>query len=35
MTANAVADHLKKKVLLITLSLIVDKDLTKVKDHHT
>ena len=30
MTANAVADHLKKKVLLITLSLVIEKDLTKV-----
>ena len=30
MTANAVADHLKKKILLITLSLVIEKDLTKV-----
>ena len=31
MTANAVANYLKKKVLLVTMSLLLDKDLTKVK----
>ena len=30
MTANAVANYLNKKVLLISLSLVIDKDLTKV-----
>ena len=30
MTANAVANYLKKKILLITVSLLTDKELTKV-----
>ena len=30
MTANAVANHLQKKVLLVTVSVLVEKDLTKV-----
>lgn len=31
MTANAVANYLKKKILLVTISLLLDKDLTKVR----
>lgn len=34
MTANAVANHLQKKVLLVTVSVLVEKDLTKVGDGH-
>ena len=30
MTANAVADYLKKKVLMVTVSLLLDKEITKV-----
>ena len=30
MTANAVANYLGKKVLLVTVSLLTEKDLTKV-----
>ena len=30
MTANAVAHHFKKKVLLVTVSSLTEKDLTKV-----
>lgn len=30
MTANAVANYLKKKILLVTVSVMMDKDFTKV-----
>lgn len=30
MTANAVANYLNKKILLITVSVMVERDLTKV-----
>ena len=30
MTANAVANYLHKKVLLVTVSVLLEKDLTKV-----
>ena len=30
MTANAVANYLKKKILLVTVSVMVERDLTKV-----
>ena len=32
MTANAVANYLKKKILLVTISLLLDKDITKVRN---
>ena len=31
MTANAVANYLSKKVLLVTISALMDRDLTKVR----
>ena len=31
MTANAVANHLKKKLLLVTVSLLTESQITKVK----
>ena len=36
MTANAVANYLHKKVLLVTVSVLLEKDLTKVSQalHH-
>jgi len=33
MTANAVANYLHKKVLLVTVSVLLEKDLTKVSHH--
>ena len=30
MTANAVANYLKKKILLVTVSVMIERDLTKV-----
>ena len=30
MTANAVANYLKKKILLVTVSVMMERDLTKV-----
>ncbi len=30
MTANAVASYLKKKILLVTVSLLLDKEISKV-----
>lgn len=35
MTANAVANYLEKRVLLVTVSLLLDKDLTKVSEFPT
>lgn len=34
MTANAVANYLGKKVLLVTVSVMLDKDLTKVSPQY-
>ena len=31
MTANAVANYLKKKILLVTVSVMMERDLTKVQ----
>ena len=31
MTANALASYLKKKVLLVTVSVVMERDLTKVR----
>ncbi len=33
MTANAVANYLGKKVLLVTVSALLEKDLTRVRSH--
>lgn len=35
MTANAVANYLKKKILLVTISQVLEKDLTKVRMIHS
>ncbi len=33
MTANAVANYLGKKVLLVTVSALLEKDLSRVRNH--